>query len=58
MKYVPINDEDLVEVRWIVDYLKPYYKENPSSYITNLLGHEGENSLLSLLIGEGLGLEL
>ena len=38
--------------------MTPYYKYNPHKYITHLLGHEGENSLLALLIEEGLALEL
>ena len=39
-------------------YLKNEYKSNPLSYYTHLIGHEGENSLLSYLISEGLGNEL
>lgn len=36
----------------------PHYRANPHKYISHLLGHEGENSLLGLLIEEGLALEL
>jgi len=36
----------------------PNYKKGPASYLSHLIGHEGENSLLSLLIDEGLALEL
>jgi insulysin len=35
-----------------------HYKSNPLKYISHLIGHEGPNSLLSLLIDEGLALEL
>lgn len=38
--------------------MQPYYKSKPVEYITHLLGHEGENSLLSLLIDENLAFEL
>lgn len=37
----------------IADY-RPDYRENPLSYLGNLLGHEGEGSLLSRLKAEGL----
>jgi insulysin len=56
VKYVPVKDDDHLEVRWIVDYLHPHYRIHPGGYISHLLGHEGENSLLSLLKGEGLAL--
>jgi insulysin len=56
VKYVPVKDEDYLEIRWYVEYLKPYYKNCPGGYISHLIGHEGENSLLSLLIKEGLAL--
>ncbi len=36
----------------------PHFRSNPHKYITHLFGHEGENSLLALLIEEGLALEL
>lgn len=38
--------------------MHPFYENRPDSYISHLLGHEGENSLLSVLIDEGLALEL
>jgi insulysin len=31
-----------------------HYRNSPARYFTHLIGHEGENSLLSLLIDEGL----
>lgn len=34
------------------------YKTQPLKYHSHLFGHEGENSLLSYLIAEGLALEL
>ena len=38
--------------------LNPFYKSNPAKYVSNLMGHEGKNSLLSFLIDEGLALSL
>lgn len=38
--------------------MKQFYKKKPDDYLTHLLGHEGPNSLLSLLIDEGLASEL
>lgn len=42
----------------MVEYLHPHYKNCPGNYVSHLLGHEGENSLLSLLKAEGLVTEL
>jgi len=36
----------------------PYYRESPANYLSHLFGHEGENSLLSVLLEEGLAYEL
>lgn len=41
-----------------MDNMIPHYKSNPHKFITHLIGHEGQNSLLALLIEEGLALEL
>ena len=38
--------------------MQKYYKTDPINYITDLIGHEGENSLLSLLIEEELAFSL
>lgn len=38
--------------------MRKHYKNNPSNYLSHLLGHEGENSLLSILIRKGLAVEL
>lgn len=58
VRLVPVNDEDSLTLKWVLDYLHPHYRTRPGSYISHLIGHEGENSLLSLLIDEGLALEL
>lgn len=57
-KVVPIEDADYLAFEWYIENVRPYYKENPTQYITSLIGHEGKNSLLSYLKDEGLALEL
>ncbi len=34
--------------------MHPHYRNDPSNYFSYLFGHEGKNSLLSLLIEQGL----
>lgn len=55
---VPVKDKDSLEFIWILEDFEPYYRSNPGKYYSHLFGHEGKNSLLSLLIEEGLALEL
>ena len=38
-----------MEFFWVVDSVKPFYKHHPHDYICHVLGHEGKNSLLSIL---------
>lgn len=42
----------------MIDREHKYYQNRPGAYISHLFGHEGENSLLSLLLQQGLALEL
>jgi secreted Zn-dependent insulinase-like peptidase len=37
-----------------LDCSEEFYKNDPLNYLSFLLGHEGENSLASLLVDEGL----
>lgn len=57
-KLVPIEDNDYLTLEWYIENVRPYYKDQPTHYITTLIGHEGKNSLLSFLKDEGLALEL
>ncbi len=57
-KVKSIKKCDKLELVWYLENLRPFFASNPASYISFLLGHEGENSLLSYLIDEGLALEL
>ena len=36
----------------------PYYRNDPVKYLAFILGHEGKNSLTSLLVDEGLAEEV
>lgn len=58
VRIVPIKNQDYLEIKWVTDFLQPHYRSCPGKYISHLLGHEGENSLLSLLIKEDLAQEL
>lgn len=39
-------------------YLQPEFNSNPLSYFSHLIGHEGENSLLSYLKAEDYAMDL
>lgn len=58
IRFVPILDNDIMTLTWIVPYSERDIKNQPLGYFTHLFGHEGEHSLLSYLISEGLALEL
>jgi len=50
-KIVPVKSKDEMTINWYFKEAKGQnYKSEPMSYISNLLGHEGPNSLLSSLI--------
>ena len=55
-KMVPVKDQDHLEIIWFLDNTREYYKSSPLEYFSWLFGHEGENSLTSLLIEEGFAL--
>jgi len=57
-KFVPIKDRDMLVLIWVLPYMEKDFKTRPLDYFSHLFGHEGENSLLSYLISEGLALEL
>ncbi len=58
IKFVPIKDKDILTLMWVLPYTQREYKSKPLSYFSHLFGHEGQNSILSYLISEGLALEL
>jgi insulysin len=55
---VPVKDKDILSIIWYLPSTEKEYKTQPLKYHSHLFGHEGENSLLSYLISEGLALEL
>ncbi|KAL4439100.1 hypothetical protein ABPG74_008875 [Tetrahymena malaccensis] len=58
VKIIPIKDEDTIEFCWVVEDQQQYSNVKPDDYLTHIFGHEGKNSLLSLLLDEGLAVEL
>lgn len=57
-KFVPIKDKDMLTLCWVLPLTQKEFKTRPMQYWSHIIGHEGENSLLSYLIAEGLALEL
>ncbi len=57
-RLVPVKDKDILTFVWHLPSSESEYKTQPLRYHSHLFGHEGENSLLSYLISEGLALEL
>ena len=58
VKFVPVKDKDVLSVTWVLPYVQKELRSQPLNYFSHLFGHEGENSILSYLISEGLALEL
>lgn len=57
-RFIPVKDKDILSIVWHLPSSYEEYKTQPLRYHSHLFGHEGENSLLSFLINEGLALEL
>ena len=57
-RFIPVKDKDILSFVWYLPSSESEYKSQPLRYHSHLFGHEGENSLLSFLIAEGLALEL
>ena len=57
-KFVPNDDSDQMNFYWFLPCTELDHATKPLTYFSHLIGHEGENSLLSYLIDEGLALEL
>ena len=50
---VPLKDVHSVTFQFVIPSLKQDYESKPLSFIANLLGHEGEGSLLAALKSKG-----
>lgn len=57
-KVVSIKDTKSLRMLWAIPSTTPLFEYKPEGYIGHLLGHEGENSLLSFLKHENLAEEL
>ncbi|CAD8101185.1 unnamed protein product [Paramecium sonneborni] len=55
---VGIKQEDYLFLNFVIPNYENKYLGQPESYITHVLGHEGQNSLASFLKDEGLVTEL
>ena len=49
----PVRDARALSYTFPIPVVKQYWREKPLNYIGNILGHEGEGSLLSLLRNKG-----
>ena len=58
VKYVPVQDKDIMSLFFVLDYFEKDHKTQPLKYFAELIGHEGENSLLSFLKSEGWVIEI
>ena len=57
-RFHPVKDKDSLEMVWFLPYMQPEFRSAPLTYFTHLVGHEGENSLLSYLKAEDYAMEL
>ncbi len=54
IKYVnPVKDIKSLSINWTVPDLRSQYEANPTNYLSHLIGHEGNGSLLSELKKKG-----
>ena len=53
-----MKDVDTLDITWVLPYVKQEFKSKPLSYFSHLIGHEGENSLLSYLKAEDYAMGL
>ena len=57
-RFKPVQDQDTLEMYFVLPYVEKEYKSSPLAYFSHLFGHEGENSLLSYLKREDYAMEL
>lgn len=58
VKLVPVKDRDIINFQYVVPYCERDHQTQPLDYLSSVIGHEGENSLLSYLKSEDLALDL
>jgi insulysin len=49
IKLVPVKDKDVLTILFELPYCEKEHETKPLKYFEHLIGHEGENSLLSYL---------
>lgn len=57
-KVVSVMDRKELKITWQLPSIREYYDSKPHNYISHLIGHEGVNSILSMLKADGLAQEL
>ncbi|WP_299788346.1 insulinase family protein [uncultured Shewanella sp.] len=55
---VPLKEQKRVAITFSLPAIDPYYKHKPLTFISHLLGYEGNGSLLSYLKDQGLAVNL
>ncbi|CAF2145915.1 unnamed protein product [Rotaria magnacalcarata] len=55
---VPVKEYRHLAIHWVIPDHKNIYYCNPESYLSHLIGHEGDGSILSYLKKSGLAIEL
>ncbi|CAF0762387.1 unnamed protein product [Adineta steineri] len=55
---VPVEERRHLRIHWVISDHKDVYYCNPESYLSHLIGHEGDGSLLAYLKKLGLATEL
>jgi len=58
IKYLPVEDKDELWLMWVLPHFGKEHTTQPLDYFSSLIGHEGENSLLSYLKEQDLALSL
>ena len=57
-RVVPVKDRSCLTLTWAIPPIRQQYLSKPFRYVSHVLGHEGQGSLLSLLKSKGWAEEL
>ena len=52
-RVVPVKEHSFLTLTWPLPPIRGLYRSKPFRYVSHILGHEGEGSLLSLLKAKG-----
>lgn len=53
LNIVPISDKNSLNILWEHESISQYYDENVINFLSNLIGHEGKESLFNYLLEKG-----